>query len=182
MTAVLRTKLTFVKATFAAENALRSGPGWLKFALPADWDMGSIFMQLATAMYICCMTNIAACKMVSASVTRCSCTPTWQRWEEAVVVAGATLAARGVVHKSTVRARQAAVSVGIDRTTAAARRIVDKCSVVQVQHAVLHPDHAACMCQHRRHAPAAHLQLRWLQLNPVQTRLDFGGESGALWR
>ena len=34
--AVLRTKLTFVKAILAAENARRSGPGWLRFELSAD--------------------------------------------------------------------------------------------------------------------------------------------------
>ena len=46
------------------------------------------------------------------------------------MVAGAALAAGRVVDKCAVRARQAAVSVRIDRATAAGRRIVDERSVV----------------------------------------------------
>lgn len=40
--AVLRIKLTFLKATLAAENALMSGPGWLKSALPAQVGVFSV--------------------------------------------------------------------------------------------------------------------------------------------
>ena len=162
--AVLRTKLTFVKLILAAENARRSGPGWLKFELSAD--RGSFSDVIDAACHWQLQLRLrgfrALCGvMLCESATVHRCTPTWQRWEEAVVVTGAAIAARGVVGKRAVRARQAAVSVGIDCATTAGRSIVEKCSIVQVQHAVLHPDHATCGCQRCRDPSVPRMQLRF---------------------
>ena len=74
--------------------------------------------------------------------------------EEAVVVDGAAGVASGIVDKAAVGARQLAVGVGVHDAAAAGHGVVDERGVLEVQHAALDVEGAACAADARKRRSA----------------------------